>query len=192
MTDKQENRPASDQVQPQNRQQERKNEPVYTEGRQGRSNRKRRGGRVQDTRDRNKEGQKERSNPSQNKRSGQAQAGNQAGTQAGGSGKRESIKGQAGQRQPRSRNRKHVVADETKAKRGDQLNQTRSNRNKNRSDNRADSRANNRNRLKQQSYNYQKESKMAETLDDIKRDNDRIEKEIWLEIADIHTIKLDF
>ena len=33
---------------------------------------------------------------------------------------------------------------------------------------------------------------MAETLDDIKRDNDRIEKEIWLEIADIHTIKLDY
>ena len=31
----------------------------------------------------------------------------------------------------------------------------------------------------------------AETFQDIRRDNDRIEKEIWLEIADIHTVKLD-
>ena len=30
-----------------------------------------------------------------------------------------------------------------------------------------------------------------ETLADIKADNDRIEKEIWIDIAEIHTIKLE-
>ena len=58
-------------------------------------------------------------------------------------------------------------------------------------DARSNNRPINRNRPGPQ-RNYQKESNMAETLDDIKRDNDRIEKEIWLEIADIHTIKLDY
>lgn len=30
-----------------------------------------------------------------------------------------------------------------------------------------------------------------ETFEDVKRENERLEKEIWLEIADIHTMKLD-
>jgi hypothetical protein len=30
-----------------------------------------------------------------------------------------------------------------------------------------------------------------ETSEDIRIENERIEKEIWLEIADIHTMKLD-
>ena len=39
---------------------------------------------------------------------------------------------------------------------------------------------------------WEKKIKAEETLEDIHRDNERIEKEIWLEIASIHTIKLDF
>ena len=38
---------------------------------------------------------------------------------------------------------------------------------------------------------WQKKIKTEETAEDIKKDNERIEKEIWLEIASIHTIKLD-
>ncbi|MBR6484453.1 MAG: hypothetical protein IKT14_05490, partial [Clostridiales bacterium] len=30
-----------------------------------------------------------------------------------------------------------------------------------------------------------------ETIEDIKRENDRLEKEIWIDIAEIHTIKLE-
>ena len=33
--------------------------------------------------------------------------------------------------------------------------------------------------------------KIEETYDDIRKDNERIEKEIWLEIAEIHNAKLD-
>ncbi len=33
--------------------------------------------------------------------------------------------------------------------------------------------------------------KIEETFDDIRKDNERIEKEIWLEIAEIHNAKLD-
>ena len=36
-----------------------------------------------------------------------------------------------------------------------------------------------------------KYEKAEETLEDIRHENDRIEKEIWIEIAEIHTIKLD-
>ena len=38
---------------------------------------------------------------------------------------------------------------------------------------------------------WEKKIKTEETYDDIKRENERLEKEIWLEIAGIHTIKLD-
>lgn len=44
---------------------------------------------------------------------------------------------------------------------------------------------------KQRVNRWEKQIKAEETLEDIKRENDRIEKEIWLEIAGIHTIKLD-
>ncbi|NLK89210.1 MAG: hypothetical protein GX276_03590 [Clostridiaceae bacterium] len=44
---------------------------------------------------------------------------------------------------------------------------------------------------KQRVDRWEKQIKAEETLEDIKRENDRIEKEIWLEIAGIHTIKLD-
>ena len=40
-------------------------------------------------------------------------------------------------------------------------------------------------------YKNRNEVKAEETIDDIRKDNDRIEKEIWLEIAGIHTVKLD-
>jgi len=33
--------------------------------------------------------------------------------------------------------------------------------------------------------------KAEETYEDIRRDNERIEKEIWLDIAGIHTLTLD-
>ena len=33
--------------------------------------------------------------------------------------------------------------------------------------------------------------KVEETYEDVKKENDRIEKEIWLEIAEIRNIKLD-
>ena len=39
---------------------------------------------------------------------------------------------------------------------------------------------------------WEKKIRAEETYEDIRRDNERIEKEIWLEIASIHTIKLDF
>lgn len=39
---------------------------------------------------------------------------------------------------------------------------------------------------------WEKRVRQEETADDIRRDIERIEKEIWLEIAGIHTIKLDF
>ena len=44
----------------------------------------------------------------------------------------------------------------------------------------------------ERSNRWEKRIKAEETLADIHRDNERIEKEIWLEIASIHTIKLDF
>lgn len=33
--------------------------------------------------------------------------------------------------------------------------------------------------------------KIEETLDDVRKDNERIEKEIWLEIAEIHNMRID-
>ena len=33
--------------------------------------------------------------------------------------------------------------------------------------------------------------KIEETFEDVKRENDRLEKEIWLEIAEIRNVKLD-
>jgi hypothetical protein len=33
--------------------------------------------------------------------------------------------------------------------------------------------------------------KIEETLEDVRKDNERIEKEIWLEIAEIHNMRLD-
>lgn len=39
---------------------------------------------------------------------------------------------------------------------------------------------------------WEKKVRTEENVDDIRRDIERIEKEIWLEIASIHTIKLDF
>lgn len=39
---------------------------------------------------------------------------------------------------------------------------------------------------------WEQKVKAEETTEDIRRDNERIEKEIWLEIAGIHTIKLDY
>jgi len=39
---------------------------------------------------------------------------------------------------------------------------------------------------------WQNRIQAEETIEDIIRDNERIEKEIWLEIASFHTIKLDF
>jgi hypothetical protein len=42
------------------------------------------------------------------------------------------------------------------------------------------------------SHRWEKKVKAEETFDDIHRDNERLEKEIWLEIASIHNIKLDF
>ena len=39
---------------------------------------------------------------------------------------------------------------------------------------------------------WEKKVRAEETYEDIHRDIERIEKEIWLEIASIHTIKLDF
>ena len=39
--------------------------------------------------------------------------------------------------------------------------------------------------------NWGRNIRTEETYEDIKRDNERIEKEIWLEIAGIHTYKLD-
>ncbi|MHB1453308.1 MAG: hypothetical protein ACYCYM_05055 [Saccharofermentanales bacterium] len=33
--------------------------------------------------------------------------------------------------------------------------------------------------------------KIEETLDDVRRDNERLEKEIWLEIAEIHNMRID-
>jgi hypothetical protein len=39
---------------------------------------------------------------------------------------------------------------------------------------------------------WEKRVRTEENVDDVRRDIERIEKEIWLEIASIHTIKLDF
>jgi hypothetical protein len=39
--------------------------------------------------------------------------------------------------------------------------------------------------------NWDRQVKAEETYDDVKRENDRLEKEIWLEIAEIRNIKLD-
>lgn len=39
---------------------------------------------------------------------------------------------------------------------------------------------------------WEKRVRQEETAEDIRRDIERIEKEIWLDIAGIHTIKLDF
>ena len=39
--------------------------------------------------------------------------------------------------------------------------------------------------------NWSRHIRTEETFEDIKQENDRIEKEIWLEIAGIHTYKLD-
>jgi hypothetical protein len=39
---------------------------------------------------------------------------------------------------------------------------------------------------------WEKKVKTEDTVEDVRRDNERIEKEIWLEIASIHNIKLDF
>lgn len=46
--------------------------------------------------------------------------------------------------------------------------------------------------VSERSHRWEKKAKAEETFDDIHRDNERIEKEIWLEIASIHNIKLDF
>ena len=45
-------------------------------------------------------------------------------------------------------------------------------------------------RLKE-SRNWGRHIKSEETYEDVRRENERIEKEIWLEIAGIHTCKLD-
>jgi hypothetical protein len=39
--------------------------------------------------------------------------------------------------------------------------------------------------------NWDRPVKLEETFEDVKRENDRLEKEIWLEIAEIRNIKLD-
>jgi hypothetical protein len=39
--------------------------------------------------------------------------------------------------------------------------------------------------------NWDRQVKAEETYEDVKRENDRLEKEIWLEIAEIRNIKLD-
>lgn len=39
---------------------------------------------------------------------------------------------------------------------------------------------------------WDKRIKTEESYEDIKKDNERLEKEIWLEIAGLHTIKLDY
>ena len=39
--------------------------------------------------------------------------------------------------------------------------------------------------------NWDRQVKAEDTYDDVKRENDRLEKEIWLEIAEIRNIKLD-
>ena len=39
---------------------------------------------------------------------------------------------------------------------------------------------------------WEKKIRSEETFDDIHKENERIEKEIWLDIAAVHTIKLDF
>ena len=44
----------------------------------------------------------------------------------------------------------------------------------------------------ERSARWDKRIKTEESYDDIKRDNERLEKEIWLEIAGLHTIKLDY
>jgi hypothetical protein len=38
---------------------------------------------------------------------------------------------------------------------------------------------------------WERKIKAEETFDDIRRENERIEKEIWLDIASIHTLKID-
>jgi len=76
-------------------------------------------------------------------------------------------------------------------------NDNRNNRNRNYDDNRngqkRDGRKNDQNRkTHRRPIDNPKPIKPAEeTLADIKADNDRIEKEIWIEIAEIHTIKLE-
>lgn len=49
-----------------------------------------------------------------------------------------------------------------------------------------------RNTQENRNNRWEKRVKQEETAEDIRRDNERIEKEIWLDIAGIHTIKLDF
>jgi len=42
------------------------------------------------------------------------------------------------------------------------------------------------------SRNWERRVKPVVTLEDLRKENDRIEKEILLEIAEIHNLKLDF
>ena len=48
-----------------------------------------------------------------------------------------------------------------------------------------------RNERQKESRNWGRHIRSEETFEDVKRENERLEKEIWLEIADIHTMKLD-
>ncbi|MBN1891582.1 MAG: hypothetical protein JW780_02290 [Clostridiales bacterium] len=57
------------------------------------------------------------------------------------------------------------------------------NKQRNRNDRRPDKRG--------EQKNWSRRIRAEETSEDIRKDNERIEKEIWLEIAGIHTMKLD-
>ena len=74
-------------------------------------------------------------------------------------------------------------------------NQNRERRNDNREDRRQDNReANSGNGSEKREYqkkNWNRRRPAEETVEDIRKDNERIEKDIWLEIASIHSVKLD-